>query len=476
MPKKTIKESGFTILETMIALIVMIAVLTTGATWIKLNADNNLNRSAAENLTQLTKAVQWYARDNLTTLINAGETEVDFDTLIKGKYLNKGFSQKNSYGQTYKITISENNEGGEDNNSLQLLITTQGGDIIKVANMRKIAALAGSEAGYSEQSGKITGNQEGWFFETAINPGHLATLSYVFSKDIVSAETFLRRDKFDGHPEWNQMNTDLDMQSNAVVAENDNSKSSFSADMLSFDNGELTAKLSADEGLSLKNGDAEAALNTDGVSVKSSSQSASLAAGSVDFTAGNPVSGLSSFVPSSVSASSVKPAFIEVEGTKTVDVWKAADDVCKDDSVNNIGRLIVVSRKGDPTKGLFICGPKDGKEIGSGRAYLINSVGNEETDDRPSSSKKIYVLDHAKPGCGYGKNSGQGCISSFNKYLDAGNIVTNFCKQKGGDSGSPWIKSGKSDPQCELEECRVSSDSGGMLVYENGNNCTIKMD
>ena len=152
--QKNNREFGFTILETIIVLIIMISVITTSSIWMKKSADNNLNRNAAEDLMQLTKVVQLYTKDNFTTLINSDKTDIDFITLIEGKYLNKEFSQKNSYGQEYKITTSKNNESTDDNKMLQIIITTQGGDVITTANMRKIVALAGTNSGYSEQNEK----------------------------------------------------------------------------------------------------------------------------------------------------------------------------------------------------------------------------------------------------------------------------------------------------------------------------------
>lgn len=451
--QKTNRQNGFTIFETLIVLVVMIAVLASGATWMKQSADNNQNRSAAENLMQLTTSVQLYARDNFATLISADSSEIGFDPLIKGNYINKTFSQKNSYGQTYKIAITSNKDTAGDNKSLQILISTQSGDVIKIANMRKISSLAGSAAGYAELSGKITGNQKGWYLDAPINKGHLATVSYVSAKDVVSAETFLRRSKFDGHPEWNQMETDLDMQSNAIVAASDKSKSRFSADVLTFDNGSLTATLSPDKGLSLENGGDKATVNTKGVKVESSGQSATLASNSLEFTTDNyPVAGLRSFMPSNITSTSVKPAFFETEGTSANDVWKTADDICKNDSVSNIGRLLAVTRKNDREGkiGLFICGKKDGKQKGAGRAYLVSAAG--DNNDNRTEGKNVKYNEFVR------QSYKTSCVAGIctNQYY-------NICKKvEWYQEPSPWGGEDKSNPPPEND----SRCNGSGVVWQ----------
>lgn len=285
---------------------------------------------------QLTKVVQLYTKDNFTTLINTDKTDIDFITLIEGKYLNKEFSQKNSYGQEYKITTSKNNESTDDNKMLQIIITTQGGDVITTANMRKIVALAGTNSGYSEQNGKIIGNQQGWYYDAPINSGHVATLSYTTANDVVGAEGFLRRNKYDGHPEWNQMNTDLDMQESSV---------SMSKDGVT--------------GL----------VNYNGLIFKDKQQS-TLTSDKLAFTSAN------SSDPTSLTGEYAKPATYIFSNLDDNAFYKKVDDICGGGE-QSYGKIFFAGIKsgGKDHLAKFTCGPDDGYKIGSGRAYLTERLG-----------------------------------------------------------------------------------------------------
>ncbi|MGL5968983.1 MAG: shufflon system plasmid conjugative transfer pilus tip adhesin PilV [Kluyvera sp.] len=336
---KNIKsQHGFTILETLIVLIVMVAVLSSGAVYMKYNADNNLNHGTAESLQQLTTAAQWYAKDNFDTLINATATEVNIDTLITGKYLNENFSDKNSYQQNYKISISKNTGAQSGKDTLSVLIISEGGDDINIGNLRKITSLAGNSAGYAAQSGIITGNQGSWSQNTSIDYGHLASLSFVSANDVVSAETFLRRNKLDGHPEWNQMNTNLDMNSNniefdsgSVVFKHDNYDAMLSANGGAFSQGSDKTTITSDQ-IKLSNGDSN-------------------------------VSG------SAITAQTVKPGLTLINYGE--DIYTAADNICNDDSEDTVGKLFVVGHKSDQARYTFMCGKDDGysKSPRHGRAY-----------------------------------------------------------------------------------------------------------
>jgi len=227
------KQSGFTILETIVVLIVMAAIISASSVYIKRNADNSLNQTAAANLQKLTQAAKWYTKDNYSTLKNSGTTTFSVAELIDKKYLEEGFSKVNSYGQGYQIIIQPD---AQNSDMLQVKIITENGSAITTENMRKIAAIAGSDAGYALNTNTITGNQEAWELTgQSISKGHLASVTYVTGNDIVSAENFLRRDKIDGHPEWNQMNTDLTMtKNNSIIAESDKGNAVFDGQQLVF--------------------------------------------------------------------------------------------------------------------------------------------------------------------------------------------------------------------------------------------------
>ncbi|KML17766.1 hypothetical protein VL10_23985 [Leclercia adecarboxylata] len=240
------KQSGFTILETIVVLMMMVAAISVGSVWMKRSADNELNQSAAANLQTLAQAVKTYAMDNYATLKgDAIPTEITINELTDKHYLSSGFPVLNSYGQEYRIVLQPDTNGSE---GLLVLITTENGALISINNMKKIAAIAGSDVGYSLTADAITGNQQGWSLTVhGIVPGHLASASYISGKDITSAESFLRREKFDGHPEWNQMNTDLTItKNNNVLVEGNDENATLSGKQLVFNdlNGEWSTTLS----------------------------------------------------------------------------------------------------------------------------------------------------------------------------------------------------------------------------------------
>lgn len=334
--KNQIKQKGFTILETIVVLMVMVAAISAGSVYLKRNADNNLNQAAAANLQRLTQATKWYAKDNYTTLKSAGESSLSVTDLIDKKYLEAGFPKTNSYGQGYRIAIRPD---GTDSELLQLQIITENGAMITPENMKKIAGIAGSDAGYALTANTITGNQSGWQLSGQnIAMGHLASVSYISGKDIVSAENFLRRDKFDGHPEWNQMNTNLDMQSNTLVFNDDN----------------MTATLNAENGLA----------------VEGNGGNTSVQAGDIEVSSAK-VQGASSYRQTSVSGKGITPPIYSINANSIQDVYTFSDDQC--DGLT--GKKFILSALESTFH--FTCGIDDGFKLGKGRAYLERSDGKK---------------------------------------------------------------------------------------------------
>jgi len=334
-------ESGFTLLESIIALTIMTAVLSTGAIYLKNNADNVANYSAAESLSIITTAVQIYARDNYATLINSTETSVSLDTLADKKYIGENFSRKNSYGQNYSVTIKT--EGTTGDEMLQIKVITQGGDAIKTANMRKIAALAGNDAGYATKTNEIIGNQEGWKINTTITTGRLASVGYISAKDlssVVSAKDFLYRNKVDGHPEYNQMNTALDMNSNdihfddgAIIFNHNNFESMFSASSGTFIKGADKTEITADR-IHVSNGDTN-------------------------------ISG------STITAQAVKPSVTLIDNSYAL--FTTADKICDNETDGSVGKTFVIGVKSSTERYTFMCGKNDGTSTATnkGKAYYL---------------------------------------------------------------------------------------------------------
>lgn len=333
------RQAGFTIFETMIALIVMISALSLGAMYMKNSADDQLVQNAAQNLQQITEAAQAYVRDNFATLkVDVGTDtkgkNIDINTLVTEKYLSDNFPKKNSFGQSYLLNIAY-----EQENMLRVTVLTQNGENIQIAQLKKIAGLAGGGVGYSATANKITGNQEGWTVDVVnIAKGHLASVNYVSGKDVVNAGTFLRRDKIDGHPEWNQMSTDLDMQGNAI---------------------------------SMSKGVSTGLINYNGLILKDKQQS-TLTSDELSFTSDR------ASTPTSITGEYAKPAtyILNVNANDDSRIYKEVDDICGAGE-NSYGKIFFagVRTSGKTYLAKFTCGPSDGYNIGSGRAYLTERLG-----------------------------------------------------------------------------------------------------
>lgn len=341
--KRRYRQSGFTILETMVALIIMISALTLGGIYMKNSADNRIAQTVAQNLQQLTQAAQAYARDNYATLKEQDSQVLTLKDLTDSEYISENFPNKNSFQQGYVLTISKENSM-TSNPMLRLTVKTDGGEPIPIAVMKKIAALTGGDAGYAEKADVITGNQKGWDVkDEKIAQGRLATVNYITSNDVVNANTFLRRNKLDGHPEWNKMETDLGIGDNNIT---------FEKGQVLFNDSNIDASLSA----------SQFTLNDGG-------ESTDISAGQIT------LSGARADSDTMLTNAWIKPPTYLVNSTKTLDIYELADDTCGGDEIEHTGKIFTVGSVNNNARYLFMCGKRDGYEQGKkiGRAYMVAS-------------------------------------------------------------------------------------------------------
>lgn len=214
------RQRGFGALEVMIALIITSLMIVAGTKIYQKYLDLRANLNAGEHMNMVADAAAKYIQDNrAAVLAAAGPTTpapITIGMLRTTGHLPAGFSDKNAYGQDYRVLAIE-----PTTNILQTLIVTINGDTIPEMSLYEIAKSIGARGGYvsSTNTAVATGSFGGW--QTALAPygvtpgaGHLATALFV--DDSSTTNDYLYRNAMPGQPELNEMNTALGMRGNNI--------------------------------------------------------------------------------------------------------------------------------------------------------------------------------------------------------------------------------------------------------------------
>jgi hypothetical protein len=211
-------QSGFGALEVLICLIIASLAIVSGAKIYGNYLDRQENRQAGEQLIFVADAAAKYIKDNYAAVLavaTASAPAVITPLMLRNTgYLPAGFSDANSYGQTYQVLALEPTA-----NKLETLIVTTGGESIKELYLLEISKLVGARGGYisSTDTTLATGSFGGWSTPLApygVSPGagHLA--AGLFFDDGALVTDYLYRNSVPGQPEVNRMNTAIDMATN----------------------------------------------------------------------------------------------------------------------------------------------------------------------------------------------------------------------------------------------------------------------
>jgi len=215
------KVAGFTLIELLVVLIVSILVLIGIATQLQRYAEGLAAQAAAQHAATVRKAAKAYIADNYATLVaSAGPSTpatIAPATLASGGYLPAGFSATNGYGQSFTVKVIEPTA-----NRLEAIVLTTGGDTLDGQNLRNIANLIGVDGGYVVTGGAsavANGAYGGWSrdltpFGGAAGNGKIAVALFV--TEASTQDDYLHRSATAGRPEFNRMNTAVDMNSNDV--------------------------------------------------------------------------------------------------------------------------------------------------------------------------------------------------------------------------------------------------------------------
>lgn len=213
-------QAGFLTIDGLFGLIVLSIMLSLAGWWMFSLGNQQDYRIAAEHQRTVADAFAKYLKDNYSVVLNnAGPTtpvQVTVDMMQNTKYLPAGFSSTNSFGQTIVGLASRLNA-----NQLEAIVVTTGGQVIPELGIRTIAEHLGGPGGFisSLKPGVIQGVRGGWevaLSNYGINPGQGHTASALFLMDGDLANDYLYRNAVPGHPEYNRMNTAIDMGGNDI--------------------------------------------------------------------------------------------------------------------------------------------------------------------------------------------------------------------------------------------------------------------
>ncbi|EOI1393223.1 shufflon system plasmid conjugative transfer pilus tip adhesin PilV [Klebsiella oxytoca] len=190
------------------------------------------NQVIAQQTSRVADAAKKYIGDNYNALATAAPTTLTTATLVNAGYLNTTLAEQNSAAQTYAIGIRRMNNSG----LLDALLVTRDGRSLTYKEMRSISASINGLGGYTEDGTTATGALGGWEVSLAdysltSSAGHLAVALTADTLSGVNEESDrLYRFAVNGHPDYNRMHTDIDVNRNNLRDASDVSTTTLTAD------------------------------------------------------------------------------------------------------------------------------------------------------------------------------------------------------------------------------------------------------
>lgn len=229
--RRQCRQSGFTLLEVLIVMVVVSMLLSQAADWYMQYNDQQVAKVVSTQHQQVDKAAAAYIKKNYTTLM-AGTLPAtkDIDVLRTEGFLpdysfdcsTTPCKLRNAYSQEYKLVIRKAGTG--PNQRLEALVLTFGGQTLGKGDMIRVARNLGASGGYVEAGGAV-GSMQGWAIPNLasafgaganVGDGHLA--SAIYFVDGTQSSDYLYRNAVPGKPELNRMGTALDMGGNSITA------------------------------------------------------------------------------------------------------------------------------------------------------------------------------------------------------------------------------------------------------------------
>lgn len=229
------RQRGTTLLELIIALAIMSGIMTGLYQLVDVFNQNTKSAVVSQHMSTVGQAAQAYIKDNYSAVSAVATATapalIRVSTLTSTNYLQTGFTAANSYGQTVCVLVLQ-----PAANQLAALVVAEGGTAIDDLTLGQIASTMGASGGgvYSTAATTLKGAMGGWSTAVgnfananasglhcdgtagavAIAAGRPIQALWFANGDVTSG--FLYRSSVAGHPELNQMQTALDMNSNAI--------------------------------------------------------------------------------------------------------------------------------------------------------------------------------------------------------------------------------------------------------------------
>lgn len=288
--KKRISR-GFISLELTIGLLVFMAGMSSYMYWLNSSTDRTTNAVATYNAKTVLDATQRWVNDNYATISAAANPYVAYDTTALAGYLPSGFVATNVYRQSYSIRVNK-----VAANRLEILIVTTGGDTISDKNLVQIASKLEGQGGYigSVNPNTAQGTAGGWSYPMSSyggtpGAGKVAIALFFQNGTADDPSAYLHRYAVAGRPEYNQMQTAIDMAGNNL-----NNAGALNAQSANIQNSSGNPSIALGTGyLASTNGSKQLWVQNDGGLVVANSNGSSLAqvqAGSLN-TSGNVTAG-----------------------------------------------------------------------------------------------------------------------------------------------------------------------------------------
>ena len=229
--KKT-KQSGFTLIELVIALTVIGVLMPIVYQHWQIGYIAEQQSHAADQLRQVNDASDAYIKRHFDTLLSSttpsSGPQITIDQLVNDGLLPEGFRNSNIWGQSYEIYVRKPHE-----NTLNSITITRGGrehkegDSFATLTVPGAALRLGGAGGFvptgalpGQQDGTLHGAAGGFILDlaalgiTSPGPGHLGAYSAFDEYDL--GTDYLYRGEVPGHPEYNQMQTELYMTGHGI--------------------------------------------------------------------------------------------------------------------------------------------------------------------------------------------------------------------------------------------------------------------
>lgn len=214
------RQSGFTLVEVAIALVVLIAMTAVGVTIFQDSTRREESASTGNWLRVVANAAKTYEKNNAGTLqAAAGPTTPAIASAAQlVSLLPPGFNTTGPQGHTFTVRWIEPTAG-----KLQGMVFLQSGDDLTGMSLLQVAGQAGGGAGYVDPQNTAQGKSPRGTWTVALSnwggtPGAGKPLYALFydSEADSSTNDYLNRTPIAGKPEVNRMSTAIDMAGNHV--------------------------------------------------------------------------------------------------------------------------------------------------------------------------------------------------------------------------------------------------------------------